>query len=122
MPAPSMKSSSPFARRFQPDLILVSAGYDAHWDDPLAMEAAQPARLCCPGAARIALADELCAGRLVMALEGGYHLQVLAHAVLNTLRILENVEAEISDPFGPARHPERNVDTLLANLRALHRL
>ncbi len=112
----------PFARRFQPDLILVSAGYDAHWRDPLALE-----QLTLTGYASLAhrvrlLADELCAGRLVVALEGGYDLDVLAYGVLNTLRILEDPHATISDPFGPAPVPGRNIDTLLHDLRILHNL
>ncbi len=111
---------APFARRFRPDLILVSAGYDAHWRDPLAME-----QLSLSGYAQLtrkvmALADELCGGRLVVALEGGYALDVLAHAVLNTLRILAQPDAIISDPFGPAPVPERPVTRLLAELQALH--
>jgi len=112
----------PFAHRFQPDLILVSAGYDAHWRDPLALE-----QLTLTGYASLAhrvrlLADELCEGRLVVALEGGYDLDVLAHGVLNTLRILENPHAAISDPFGPAPVPSRDIDNLLLDLRLLHNL
>ncbi|RME84241.1 MAG: histone deacetylase [Caldilineae bacterium] len=112
----------PFARRFRPDLILVSAGYDAHWRDPLAME-----QLSLEGYAALArrvraLADELCEGRLVVALEGGYDLDVLPHAVLNTLRILEDPAAPISDPFGPSPMPERDVSALIDEIRALHGL
>jgi acetoin utilization deacetylase AcuC-like enzyme len=40
---------TPAARRFQPQLILVSAGYDAHWNDPLASHAAHHSRLCRAG-------------------------------------------------------------------------
>lgn len=63
---------APVARRFGPDLILLSCGFDAHRDDPLAsMEVSQA------GFAELArtvrrLADELCGGRLVAVLEGGY--------------------------------------------------
>ncbi|MDG2050884.1 MAG: histone deacetylase, partial [Myxococcota bacterium] len=62
----------PVARGFQPDMILVSCGFDAHQDDPLAgmlltgrgyYEMTQLVR---------ALADEVCEGRLAFALEGGY--------------------------------------------------
>ena len=113
---------APFARRFQPDLILVSAGYDAHWRDPLALE-----QLTLTGYASLAhrvrlLADELCGGRMVVALEGGYDLDVLAHGVLNTLRILEDPHASISDPFGSAPAPSRNIDHLMLELRKLHDL
>ncbi|MCO6449200.1 MAG: histone deacetylase [Caldilineales bacterium] len=113
---------TPFARRIRPDLILVSAGYDAHWDDPLAMEMLSLAGYAALARRVVALADELCNGRLVLALEGGYHLDVLAHGVLNTLRILEDPAQEISDPFGPARALERPIDDLLADLKNLHKL
>ena len=61
---------APAAARFQPDIVLVSAGYDAHWRDPLAglnYRTGTYHRLC----ARLkALADELCGGRCVFLLEG----------------------------------------------------
>jgi acetoin utilization deacetylase AcuC-like enzyme len=112
----------PFARRFQPDLLLVSAGYDAHWRDPLALE-----QLSLNGYASLVhrvrmLADELCEGRLVVALEGGYDLDVLAHGVLNTLRILDDPHTAISDPFGQAPVQGRRIDDLMVELRTIHNL
>jgi hypothetical protein len=112
----------PFAHRFRPDLILVSAGYDAHWRDPLAMEQLSLAGYAVLTRQVRALADALCRGRLVVVLEGGYDLDVLAHAVLNTLRLLDDPTAVISDPFGPAPTPSRPVAGLIAELRALHNL
>jgi acetoin utilization deacetylase AcuC-like enzyme len=111
----------PLARRFQPDLILVSAGYDAHWQDPLAMM-----RLSLAGYANmvrelIGMAQELCQGRILFALEGGYHLEVLAHGVLNTFYALMG-EEELSDPLGPAPIDEHGVDDLIARLKRTHRL
>lgn len=109
----------PFARRYRPDLLLISAGYDAHWRDPLAGQQLSLAGYAALTRQALALAEELCRGRLVMALEGGYDLDVLAHALLNTLRLLEDPAAPISDPFGPAPWPERDVGQLIADLRAL---
>ena len=79
---------TPVAERFRPELILVSAGYDAHWDDPLA-----GLRLSLAGYWRlaktvVALADRLCGGRLVVTLEGGYNLEVLSRGVADTCRAL----------------------------------
>ena len=112
----------PLARRFEPQLILVSAGYDAHWNDPLAAM-----QLSIPGYASLvdrllALADELCGGRLVFTLEGGYHLQVLAHAVLNTMRQLSGTFTAASDPLGPS--PWAGVDPreVLLQVRRAHGL
>jgi acetoin utilization deacetylase AcuC-like enzyme len=112
----------PAAVRFKPDLILLSAGYDAHWMDPLANM-----RLSIGGYSRLVqmvvqLAEELCQGRLVCTLEGGYHLQVLAHSVLSTLRQLHASPQGASDPFGPAPGGEREVGSLLDQLVALHQL
>jgi len=109
----------PLARRFRPDLILVSAGYDAHWQDPLAMM-----RLSLEGYAHLArelvgMARELCGGRILFALEGGYHLDVLAHGVLNTFYALLG-EDTISDPLGPPPPGERDIEDLLTRLKQLH--
>ena len=113
---------TPAARRFQPELILVSAGYDAHWNDPLASM-----QLSIPGyvalvARLLALADELCAGRVVFTLEGGYHLEVLAHAVRNTLCQLSGHSPQLDDPLGPCPWEERDASSLLAQVRQAHAL
>lgn len=68
----------PRLRAFAPELIIVSAGFDAHKDDPLAQlnwsadDFAWLTRNICD------LADELCEGRVVSTLEGGYDLHALA--------------------------------------------
>lgn len=70
----------PRLRAFQPELIIVSAGFDAHQDDPLASlnwgtdDFRWITRHLC------ALAAELCRGRLVSTLEGGYDLEALGAA------------------------------------------
>ncbi|HDQ74073.1 MAG TPA: histone deacetylase [Chloroflexi bacterium] len=111
----------PLAQRFQPDLILVSAGYDAHWSDPLAHM-----NLSLAGYAQLArelvrMSNDLCDGRLVFTLEGGYHLDVLAYGVLNTLyAVLE--EETIVDPLGPSPRDDRPIDALIPRLKAIHHL
>ena len=111
---------APIARRFRPQFILVSAGYDAHWNDPLAGMA-----LTIPGYAGLverllALADELCSGQIVFTLEGGYHLEVLAHSVLNTLRQLSRSDEPISDPLGPCPWGEHDASAVLTQGRSVH--
>ena len=98
----------PVARGFQPQLILVSAGFDAHWADQLAMM-----RVSIKGFAQMVmilkeLAAELCRGRLVFTLEGGYNLQVVASSIKATHDVLLG-NSEIDDPMGEAemRKPER---------------
>ncbi len=113
---------APLASRFQPQLILVSAGYDAHWNDPLASMQLTIAGYAGLIDRLLALAGELCQGRIVFTLEGGYHLDVLAHAVLTTLRQLAGLDDPISDPLGPCPWDERDASTLLAQVRQVHGL
>ena len=68
----------------------------------------------------MALADELCGGKLVTVLEGGYHLEVLSHCILSTLRLLSGSEDAMSDPFGLTQQRERDITALLGQLRNLH--
>jgi acetoin utilization deacetylase AcuC-like enzyme len=113
----------PAAWRFQPQLIFVSAGYDAHWDDPLAHM-----YLSVGGYASIAqalkdLAEELCDGRLVWTLEGGYHLEALAYSVLNTFAVLlGDDDWQVVDPLGPSPYSERPVDDVITQVKVVHGL
>ncbi len=68
----------PALRRFQPDLLILSAGFDAHERDPLANIALQTDDFVWITRELLSVAHECCAGRVVSALEGGYDLEALA--------------------------------------------
>src|SRR5699024_8626731 len=81
---------APAVTQFAPDLIMVSAGFDAHREDPLATMAVTER-----GFARLAArvrdwADKLSDGRLVLVLEGGYNIRALADSVESVLRVLDS--------------------------------
>ncbi len=113
----------PVVRRFRPQLIMVSAGYDAHWADPLAMM-----EVSVTGFAQIArfiksLADELCQGRIVLTLEGGYNLKAQAASVKATFDVLLG-KPDIEDPLGP---PERrwavpDIGELIKEIKEIHKI
>ena len=89
----------PVAERFNPQLILVSAGYDAHWADSIASM-----QVTVTGFARMVgilkqLAESLCRGRILFTLEGGYHYEALAASVRATLDVLLG-NPNIIDPLG----------------------
>jgi acetoin utilization deacetylase AcuC-like enzyme len=63
---------------FRPDLILISAGFDAHRRDPLAMLELDEGDFVWATREMMALAGRHCSGRIVSLLEGGYDLQALA--------------------------------------------
>ena len=68
----------PALRDFHPDLVIISAGFDAHHRDPLANLKLTEADFDWATAELMALADRACEGRLVSLLEGGYDLHGLA--------------------------------------------
>ncbi len=70
----------PRLRAFRPDLIIISAGFDAHQDDPLANLNWSTGDFAWITAELCKIADEVCEGRIVSTLEGGYDLNALAEA------------------------------------------
>ena len=110
----------PVLQRFAPDIILVSAGFDAHARDPLA---------------GMSLVEEDYANmvrtllsvqpRLALILEGGYHLEALAQSVLSTLRVLIAAHATPGSPELAATHSPplmEEVRHLATTLQGLHHL
>ncbi|CAI9111825.1 OLC1v1012148C1 [Oldenlandia corymbosa var. corymbosa] len=90
----------PVAKAFDPDLVIVSAGFDAAINDPLGG--------CCvsPYGYSVMLSKlmEFAQGRIVMALEGGYNLTSLANSALACVKVLLNDKPiagslEVVDPF-----------------------
>lgn len=75
-------------RTYQPNFLLVSAGYDAHAADPMAQLEVSTEGFGRFTAVLAALADELCGGRLVAVLEGGYELGALVESVAASLEAL----------------------------------
>ncbi len=65
---------------FAPELIIISAGFDAHQDDPLANLNWSTGDFAWVTAELCSLARELCEGRIVSTLEGGYDLNALSAA------------------------------------------
>lgn len=71
----------PRLREFKPELLMISAGFDAHEQDPLGqlrMTTAGFARLT---QALLRVADEMCEGRVVLVTEGGYDLKALSDSL-----------------------------------------
>lgn len=109
----------PKAREFQPELLLISAGYDAHWADPLASAALSLRGYGEMAQGLVALADELCSGRVLFVLEGGYLLEALSYGVLNTIFALLKRD-EILDSLGSSDQPEADINDLLDTLHKIH--
>jgi len=76
---------------FAPDLILISAGFDAHVRDPLAQQSVEASDFAWATRAIAAVARSRCGGRIVSSLEGGYDLQALSQSALAHVRALKEV-------------------------------
>jgi acetoin utilization deacetylase AcuC-like enzyme len=111
----------PAAERFQPELILVSAGFDAHWDDPLAQMGLSLAGYSHLTRELIRMAQTLCGGRIVFVLEGGYNLIVLRYAWADVARALLG-DDESADPLGAGPRGEPDIASVLARVTTVHQL
>jgi acetoin utilization deacetylase AcuC-like enzyme len=120
---------APAADRFQPQIILVSAGFDAHWKDAIPQTSTHTNMyLSTAGFAKlngiiIELAQYLCDRRLIMVQEGGYNAEAMAACVATCINLLLGDDAAV-DSLGPP--PDRavriNTDVLIAELRRIHQL
>jgi acetoin utilization deacetylase AcuC-like enzyme len=93
----------PLAQRFEPQVVLVSAGYDGHKDDPLGGLALDEDGYRMMGGRLRQIADRHAQGRLMFFLEGGYNLEALASSVVATL---EGAAAGAAAEEAVARVPE----------------
>ena len=78
----------PRLRKFAPQFVLISAGFDAHAEDPMAHQNLTRGAYGQMGEQLLQLAQDTADGRLVSVLEGGYNLTVLADCVEDHLRLL----------------------------------
>jgi acetoin utilization deacetylase AcuC-like enzyme len=113
---------TPIARRFQPQIILVSAGFDSHWADRLAMMRTSISGFVNMITVLKNLALELCQGRLIFSLEGGYNQQVISSSVKATFDILMG-HSNIADPLGktPIEYHD-GFEECLQKVKNLHNL
>jgi acetoin utilization deacetylase AcuC-like enzyme len=75
----------PALDKFRPQVLLISAGFDAHRDDPLAQINLSEECFELMTRKLVAIADVHCGGRVVSVLEGGYHLRALGRSVVRHL-------------------------------------
>lgn len=109
----------PALKRFAPQLILVSAGFDAHFVDPLAQLNVTLGgfnHLC-----RLLLqaSIDLCEGKIAFVMEGGYDLKALSHGWLNIAHLLLGQPA-LPDPYGAPRHVAAVDEELIKAFKKTH--
>jgi acetoin utilization deacetylase AcuC-like enzyme len=106
---------TPLVERFAPEMIFVSAGFDSHWDDPLAELGLSSAGYYAYAQRLVELAGKHCDGKIVFVLEGGY----------NPVNVASGVEAVLAAltgttfcPQDPSPYPEPDITRRLEEVRA----
>ncbi|MBN1763113.1 MAG: histone deacetylase [Methanomicrobia archaeon] len=109
----------PIAREFRPEVVLVSSGFDAHVADPLASMAVTSQGFGLFTDVIMAIANELCKGRIVMTLEGGYDLNAIAESVL---AVFNSLIADNGDLRNRIIGPNERVMTRIAEIKTVQKV
>jgi len=130
MPLPSYAGDSCFARieealvrpalgAFRPQLLLVSVGFDAHWNDPITSLGLSTQGFFRFSRALVELASEFCGGKVVFVLEGGYDAQNVSNGGEAVFRALGG--AKDAPPIADASpYPEPDLEARLEEVRREH--
>jgi len=106
---------------FKPNIIVVSAGYDAHWNDPLANLSLSLTGYSWISKTLTGISEKLCNGKIVFTLEGGYNLDVLSNGVANSVKTLLKRD-DFVDLFGKPPQRETEISELLLEIKKIHNL
>lgn len=113
----------PVADRFKPDVVLLSAGFDAHWRDPLAEMRLSTADYSDLTLEVAEIADHYCQGRLVTVQEGGYDLDAVSQCAATVLFALTGSDAIVDNLGQPQPIDFRwNEEAIIKALYDLHGL
>lgn len=115
----------PLCASYKPEFILVSAGYDGHFDDPLTSLGLTTSGYAMMNSYLHSIAEEYCDGRIVVFLEGGYNLDTIAKGSLNLLEELSGSPVTgFEDTHTESQTCTDNnkalFDRLKDNLKAIH--
>lgn len=109
----------PALQRFNPQMILVAAGYDAHHADGLTQMGMTATGFACLTELIMQGAEQLGIEKVGFVLEGGYHLEALANSVYATLATLLNQQAQpFAEHLGEPGEALGSIDQMILNLQA----
>lgn len=98
----------PVAMQFKPDIVIVSAGFDIHHEDPLGGMAVTPKGFAAMTRVMMEIAEKCCHGRLVLVLEGGYNRIALATSILSVVAELSGKTVTNPQYMAAESDPARN--------------
>jgi acetoin utilization deacetylase AcuC-like enzyme len=113
------KIIQPMVESFRPGMIIVSAGFDAHWNDPITALGLSSAGFFHISKRLVELAAEHCGGKIVFVLEGGYDPANVANGVAAVFAALAGTGPGF-DAGDPNPRPEPEVESRLDEVRRWH--
>jgi acetoin utilization deacetylase AcuC-like enzyme len=110
---------TPFIKYFKPEFIFVSAGFDAHWSDPITSLGLSTAGFYMLSKKLVDLAEEHCNGRIVFVLEGGYDAANVANGASAVFSALtgSDMDKNVNDT---SPYPEPDVSQRIDEVRKWH--
>ena len=111
----------PMVEKFRPQMLFISAGFDAHWSDPLTSLGLSTQGFFNISKKLVQLAEEYCNNKIVFVLEGGYDPHNVANGAAAVFDALTNstLSANVKDP---CPHKEPDCESRLAEIRKWHGL
>jgi acetoin utilization deacetylase AcuC-like enzyme len=110
----------PIALQFQPDFILVSAGFDTHYLDPLGGMRVTEQGFAAMTRILKDIAKTCCGGKLALTLEGGYHLEALRNSVKAVIAELCAADNDL-DSYASMEEVDQNLHPEVERVVAVHR-
>jgi acetoin utilization deacetylase AcuC-like enzyme len=100
----------PAIKEYNPDIILLSAGYDGHMNDDISSQTLTDDGYISMSSILVKTADEVCDGKILVYLEGGYELRSLATGVYNMIKVMALREYKIQNFGEPSESVVKTVE------------
>jgi acetoin utilization deacetylase AcuC-like enzyme len=110
----------PIAAEYKPQFILISAGYDPYFKDPLGAMQVTPFGFASMTSLLMTCAEKFCGGKLLIALEGGYHLEGITESAKKTLATLIDNKAADADQKTSAPSVSFDTENVLRSVKRAH--
>ena len=109
---------TPLVKTFRPQLLLVSAGFDSHWNDPITALGLSTSGFYSISKQLVALAAEFCSGKIVFVLEGGYEPHNVRNGIGAVFAALRGAEPPGVDDKSP--YPEPDIQSRIESFKKWH--
>ncbi len=109
----------PIVESFRPQMLFISAGFDAHWNDPITSLGLSTQGYYNISKKLVDLAEEYCDSKIVFVLEGGYNPHNVANGAMAVFDALTHSPLR-KDAHDPSPYPDTNHESRIAEIRKWH--